>query len=228
MINKKVLIMLAVAPLTIGVATVAAFASSRVSKVDAATMPTNTRRVWIINNDNWWVENTFYVEATNNLDETVQSAQITPVLNNGDYYYGLSYADITVANATSAIDVRVRYSGTEMGNYNQTVLLHLPAFGGEDTIWMNSGSTEVDGRQDRNASLGTTNGFSAEQLCGVLSNGGYDTCSTANTNGYNAYPQMKTNFFDKTNVDLTGVIVSGSYSVQDYIDGMNARYTANN
>ena len=229
MIKKAIIALLAVAPITAGVVALAATQQkARLDKADAAAMPTNTRRVWIINNDNWWVENELYVEAKNNLEETATSAKVTSVLNNGDYYYGLIYADITVANATSAIDVRVRYYGTGLGNYNQTIWLHLPAIGGEDVVWMNSGSTEEEGRQCRNASLGTTNGFSAAQLCGVLVNGGFDTCSSANTNGYNSYPQMKTNFYDKTGVDLTTTIVSGEYSVQDYIDGMSARYTANN
>ena len=146
-----------------------------------------------------------------------------------DYYKGLWYFDISLASATTSLSVIIRIGDSSgaygWGNNNQTGTILLGAFGGEDTIWLNNGVYWDSGenRNSRNSSTGTTNGFSAVQLHYVFTNGGFDTCSSANTNGYNSYPQMKKNFFDKTTVDLTGEIVSGSYSVQDYIDGMKAR-----
>ena len=228
MISKKILVLLALAPITAGVVTVAAVNSaSALNKVDAATMPSNTRRIWIINNDNWWTDNDYYAYAWNAKGNATSSA-VNIVLS--DAYHGFGYVDIELEDATSAINVIIRDGGTTWGNNNQTVTVALPAFGGADTIWLSSGVTwnGTDNRNDRNASAGTTNGFSAIQLHWILVNGHFDTCSAANTNGYNAYPQMKTNIFDKTDVDLTGEIVSGTYSVQDYIDGMSARYTKNN
>ncbi len=226
MIGKKILFLLALAPITAGVVTVAAVnCASALNKVDAATMPSNTRRIWIINNDNWWTDNDYYAYAWN-AKGNATSSTVHMVLT--DAYHGIGYVDIELEDATSAIDVIVRDGGTDWGNDNQTITVSLPAFGGADTIWLNSGVTWNGSRNDRNASVGTTNGFNAIQLHWILVNGGFDTCSPANTNGYNAYPQMKTNIFDKTDVDLTGEIVSETYSVQDYIDGMSARYTKNN
>ena len=194
-----------------------------------AEVPTNTRRIWIRNNDNWWTDNDYYAyawvgEGGSGNDTT--SAAVHMVLT--DYYYGLGYVDITLPNATSGIKVIIRDGGTSWGNNNQTVTVTLGEFGTGDVIHLNSGVTwnGADNRNDRNASVGTTDGFSAQQLKWILINGGIDTCSSANTNGYNAYPQMNVNFFEPTNVDLTGEIVSDTYSVQDYIDGMYARYSA--
>lgn len=178
-----------------------------------ATMPTNTRRIWIINNDNWWTDNDYYVYAWN-ATNNYTSAAVNIVLNSGEggYFHGLGYCDITMSSATSAISVIVRDGGTDWGSKNQTVTVNLPAFGDEDTIWLNSGLTwnEKELRNDRNASIGTTNGFSAAQLATIMDN--YVTCSTANTNGYNAIPQLETNFFAKTDAD----ILSSSEGMTDY------------
>lgn len=211
----------------LGAGAVTAVASNNVKKFEPtnAAAPTNTRRVWIINNDNWWTENTFYVYAWNE-NGTTSSEQFTRVLD--DYYYDYGYCDITLEGAAAGVNVIVRYSGTDWGDYNQTVTLNLPAIGGADTIWMNSGTTYGDGHENRNASIGTTNGLGGDQLGVVLSK--YDTCSANNTNGYNAYPQIKTNVFDKTATSAFGTMVYGqaTYTCRDYADGMQARYEANN
>ena len=190
-----------------------------------ASAPTNTRRIWILNNDNWWTDNNFFVYAWNESGNfgSAETTKVTNVLS--DYYHGLGYADITLAGATTSLKLRVVNS---WGNYGQTVTLDLPAFGGEDVVWLNSGETwdSSENRNDRNASLGTTSGFSGEQLGVVMSK--YDTCSDANTNGYNAYPQLKKNFLDKTDSSAFSTKVYGqdTYTIQDYIDGMLARYSA--
>ena len=227
MLSKKILTFLAILPATAGVVTVAAVNASPINlRQVSAAAPTNTRRVWIINNDNWWTDNDYYVYAWNASGNNTSSA-VHMVLT--DAYHGVGYCDIELTNATSEIHVIVRDGGQDWGSNNQTVTIDLPAFGGGDTIWLNSGVTwnSKDNRNDRNASAGITNGFSAIQMHWILVNGGIDTCAATNTNGYFAYPQMNKNFFEPTDVDLTGEIVSGSYSVQDYIDGMQARYNAN-
>lgn len=186
-----------------------------------AAAPTNTRRVWIINNDNWWTDNNFYLHAWN-ANGNVTTGKVTNVLS--DYFHGLGYIDVTLAGAASSLNVIVRNG--DWGNYNQTVSLSLPALGGEDTIWMNSGTTWADDRHNRNASVGTTSGFSGAQLAVIMSK--YDTCSSANTNGYNSYPQMETNFFLKTEQSAFSTKVYGQdvYTIQDYVDGMYERYNA--
>ena len=77
---------------------------------------------------------------------------------------------------------------------------------------MNSGVT-WDGqasRNSRNASIGTTNGFNASELSTILA--GYNTCDATNTYGYNAYPQLKKNFFDKCQAS----VLSSTSTLQDY------------
>ena len=80
-----------------------------------------------------------------------------------------------------------------------------------------------ENHNSRNASIGTTNGFSGAQLAVVMSK--YNTCSSNTTNGYNAYSQMKTNFFDKTESAAFSFKVYGQdvYTIQDYVDAMAAR-----
>ena len=237
MISKKILALLAVMPVTAGVVTVAAVNSANLlNKVDAATMPTNTRRIWIIDNNNtsdsntdFWTGSTLYAYYWNANGSNTIKVENNPLPN---YYEGLWYFDVSLEGATSELNVILRVGNSSgaygWGDNNQTFTQPLGAFGVADTIWLNGGVTRDDAnnRNSRNASIGTTNGFSAGDLATILSS--YDTCSDANTNGYNSYPQMKTNFFDKTDVDLTTTIVSGTYSVQDYIDGMSTRYTKNN
>lgn len=188
--------------------------------------PTNQRRIWIINNDNWWTDNKYCAEVSNGVS-TVFTAKVEIVLS--DYYKGLGFVDVDITNATSALSVKIFYDvdNHSYADYNQTVSLSLPALGGEDVIWMNSGHTAEGGYECRNASLGTTNGFSGDQLGVILSK--YDTCSNAVTNGYNAFPQLKTNFFDKTDSGAFDAKVYGQdvYTCRDYADGMSERYEAN-
>ena len=190
----------------------------------SASAPTNQRRIWIINNHDWWVDNNFFVYAWNDSGDC-NTAKVTNVLAQYDYYHGFGYVDVSLTNATSAFKLRVVNS---WGDYGQTVVLNIPALGGEDVVWMNSGNTwdATENRHDRDASLGTTNGFNGGQLAFILSK--FDTCSDAVTNGYNAYPQLKPNFFDKTSSSVFSTEIPGDedYTIQDYIDGMYARYSA--
>ena len=224
----KAILGITLAATTIGGA--AAFAATRnlnsLQKAKA-TPATNTRRIWIINNDNWWTENTFYVYAwRGDLAEATpySSDPVTSVLS--DYYHGLLYADIEYDSATTDLKVIVRYSGTEWGDYNQTVTLSLGTLGTADTIYLNSGSTQnpdANNKLSRNASIGVTNGFSGEQLAVIMSK--YNTCSSASSNGYNAFPQLKTNFFDNTNPGAFDAKVYGQdkYTCRDYADAMRDR-----
>ena len=231
---------IALGGLTVSSLSVAAISSSSTSsfernKVAKAAAPTNTRRIWIIDNNgtssdtSWWTGSTLYVYYWNgNGDGTAKVTE--EVLS--DYYKGLWYVDITLTAATTSLNVIVRVgndSGAyDWGNNNQTFTQPLGAFGDEDTIWLNNGvSWDSSGnRNSRSASIGTTNGFSGAQLAVIMSK--YNTCSSNNTNGYNAYPQMKKNFFDKTDSSAFSTKVHGqdTYTIQDYIDGMYERYSA--
>ena len=226
--------------LTVSSVSVAAISSNSVinigrNGVAKAAAPTNTRRIWIIDNNgnasetSWWTGSTLYVYYWNaNGDGT---AKVTnEVLS--DYYKGLWYVDLTLTGITTSVNLIFRIGDSSnpysWGNNNQTFTQPLGAFGGADTIWLNNGVTwdSDNNRNSRQASISTTNGFSDLQLAVVMSK--YNTCSSANTNGYNAYPQLDYNFIQKTDSSVFGTKVYGqdTYTIQDYIDGMYARYSA--
>ena len=229
----KAILGITLAATTIGGA--AAFAATRnlnsLQKA-TATAPTNTRRIWIINNDNWWTDNDYYVYAWNSNGSTNSSA-VTMVL--GGYYHGLGFVDITLAGATTELSVIVRDGYTDWGNNNQTVTINLGILGDGndnegDTIWLNSGVTwnYQDNRNDRNASTGITTGFAADELATIFTKGEYIPCNASNQFGYNSYYQMNKNFYGPTDADLTEEIVEAPYTVQNYIDTMAAMYAKYN
>lgn len=205
------------------------FSSPRISY---AAAPTNQRRVWLIDNNgnsgdtSWWTGSTMYIYYWNasGSGEIKVSEEVL-----SDYYKGLWYVDISLANVTTSLNVIVRVGNDSgaynWGNNNQTFTQPLGALGEADSIWLNNGVTwdSSEGRNSRQASIGTTNGFSGDQLAVVMSK--YDTCSSNTTNGYNAYSQMKTNFFDKTDSSAFSTKVYGQdvYTIQDYVDAMAAR-----
>ena len=200
--------------------------------VSKAAAPTNQRRLWIIDNNgssgstSWWTGSTMYVYYWNASGSgTIKVSE--EVLS--DYYKGLWYVDITLTNVTTSLNLIVRVGNNDgpydWGNNNQTFTQSLGALGTADTVWLNDGVTwdGGEGRNSRNASIGTTNGFSGAQLSVVMSK--YNTCSSNTTNGYNAYSQMKTNFFDKTDSSAFSTKVYGQdvYTIQDYVDAMASR-----
>lgn len=224
---KTLKTVLTIALSTVGLGSAVALGVSSGSNVKflsaSATAPTNTRRIWILNNDNWWTDNNYWVYAWNDNGNYGSSSTTKINMVLPSYYHGLGYADITLTDAANSLKVRIVNS---WGDYGQTVVLNLPALGGEDVIWMNSGGTydSTEKRNDRNASLGATNGFNGSEFTTLLNE--YDTCSSANTNGYNAYPQVKKVFADPTNDSSAfTAVVKNSYTVQDYLDAMSTRYT---
>lgn len=219
-----------------GVAFAAVNNSNYKMKEATAAVPTNTRRIWIIDNNggdsstSWWTGSTMYVYVWNGSGSNTYKVE-HKVLD--DYYKGYWYVDISFASVTTSVNVIVRVGDSSnpygWGNNNQTFTQSLGALGEADTIWLNNGVTwdSSENRNSRNASIGTSNGFSGAQLASVLSH--FDTCSSANTNGYNAYPQMETNVFLKTTQSAFSTKVYGqdTYTCQDYVDGMYTRYNAN-
>ena len=223
----------------LGAGAVTVVASNNVKKFEPtnATAPTNTRRLWIINNNgnssdtNWW--NIMYAHIWTNDPNTFVEYKVTEKVL-ADYYWGLWYVDVTFADAATSLNVIIRAGDDNgpysWGNKNQSFTQSLGALGTADTIWLNNGVSWNSGenRNDRNTSLGTTNGFDGPQLGSILSH--YHTCSANNTDGYNSYPQMETNFFLKTDHSAFSTLVYGQskYTCQDYVDGMYTRYNANN
>lgn len=198
------------------------FSTSRVAK---AAAPTNTRRIWLVNNGgyntdvNWWTKENLvvhvYHEGQNDAID-VKGATLAAT----DYYQGLWYVDVELANVTTSIKVIVGQdlddSGIEIdwGNNNQTGALELPAFGTDaDVIWLQDGNwwDSEEKRNSRNANV-TTAGLGGSQLAEVLS--GYKTCDPSNTNGYNAYPQLEKSILDACSAEAKAY--STSFADYDY------------
>lgn len=184
-----------------------------------ATAPTNTRRVWVIDNNGesastkWWSSSTMYAH-TWTTGEAVTIKLENKVIDG--YYKGLWYFDVELASATTSLKVIIRVGNAsaayDWGNNNQTGTIELGALGAADTIWLNDGTWYDSGnsRNSRNSSVGTTNGFNDVDLATIL--GGYNTCSSTNTYGYNAYPQLETNFFAK----CADEVLSSETTLPDY------------
>ena len=204
-------------------------------KAATAEVPTNQRRVWIVDNNgdssdtNWWTSSTMYAYAWN------ENGNVTVKCENkvlDDYGCGLHYVDITLAGATEALNVIVRI-GNDEGPYNwsgnnQSFAQSLGKLGTEDVIWLNNGVSwnGTDNRNDRNSSKGTA-GCNAAQLAVVISK--YDTCSDAVTDGYHAYPQVFTDFYQPSDASTYSTYVYGqeTYTIQQAVEGMEVRHNAN-
>ena len=203
-----------------------------------AAAPTNTRRIWIVDNNgnngdtNWWTGSTLYAYAWTSQAAATEFKVTQEVLS--DYYKGLWYVDVTLTGVTTDLSVIVRVGNDSgaysWGNNNQTFTQPLGEFGDSgDVIWLNNGVT-WDGdnnRNSRSASIGSTSGLSAAQLAVVMSK--YNTCSSANTNGYHAYPQVVKDFIDPSDPSEFSTKVYGQdvYTIQDYLDAMEERHLAN-
>lgn len=198
-----------------------------------------TRRVWILSNTgntdsntSWWDSSTLWVYAWNSSGNTTVSA--TKLISG--YYNGLSYADVTIDGCSTDLKVIIRVGNASApyswGNNNQTFTQDLGKIGDEDVVWLNNGVTwdSSNGRNNRNSSKGTTNGFSESDMGTILAL--YDVCSASYANGYNSYPQMKTNFFDKTGTaSWTGMQVGtetyegNPVTVAEKMAGLGTQYT---
>ena len=202
-----------------------------------ASAPTNTRRVWLVDNNgnstdtNWWTGSTLYVFAWTSQAASTEFKVTEEVLS--DYYKGLWYVDVTLTGVTTDLSVIVRVGNDSgayaWGNNNQTFTQPLGEFGDSaDVIWLNNGVT-WDGdnnRNSRSASIGSAP-LGAAQLSVVMSK--YNTCSPNNTNGYHAYPQVKKDFEEPSDPTEFSTKVYGQdvYTIQDYLDAMEERHLAN-
>ena len=151
-----------------------------------------TRRVWVVNNDNWWVPtqekpDSAHVYAfvdENDRDEVPINWIMT------DYSCGLGYADIAIRFTTIIFKPAAGWT-------NQSVDLTLSdpiktLAGAGDVYYLNSGTTNGQESGNRNVSKGTA-GMSKDQLKYFLSF--FDTCDESYADGYNAYPQMMVDFY---------------------------------
>ena len=184
--------------------------------VDFSTKDT-TRRVYFVNNDNWWTSDTLYVHAYGgSIAGDIWSGAATKMYDS--YNYGLYFADISGVGVGSAITVQIKNDSGSTDDY-YTVGVALPALSAKssDVLWLNSGLT--DGH--RNASKGTAGGTSG-QVASFLNF--VVTCSDSYANGYNAYPQLYANFIQPSQGELDAY-GNGTY-VEDK-DAEDHAYTVN-
>lgn len=232
--NKSKIILIAglasvgLVSVTLGVAATADIKPVDIVRRHNATMPTNTRRIWLVNNhgDNsdlsWWTNANLVVHVWN-ASGTIDVKGATVVLGSDYYKGGLVYVDITLTNATGELHAIVGQDlngngEISWGDNNQTQQVDLQAFGtSADVIWLQNTRYQdsyQNNRWTRNANAAAA-GMSDTQLAAVLAK--YNTCDVQNTYGYNGYPQLKKDFFDACDAAvLASTTTLADYDYEEY------------
>jgi|GEM_PF-3781901 len=181
----------------LSVASVGALAGVAVANSAANLTPTKaetvqtTRRIWVVNNDNWWVptleqSDSAHVYAfvdENDHDEFPINWIMT------DYSHGLGYVDIAIRFTTIIFKPAADWKNQSVNLTLSDPITKLANAG--DVYYLNSGTNESP-NYNRNVSKGTA-GMSSSQLAWFLSF--FNTCSASYANGYNAYPQLMVDFY---------------------------------
>ncbi len=173
--------------------------ATNLTPANAKTVQT-TRRIWVVNADEWWV---------NNVVVKAEGAAAEPEYVNvywvyGSYYYGLGYADIDSDNTSVAF----KASETET---NMTASISLPdqidaLDDSADVFWLPNGLTNGH----RNCYVKTDGaGLGEAEMKILLSH--FATCNTSFAYGYNAYPQLMVNFWNPSSDDAKkGIVYPGN------------------
>ena len=181
-----------------------------------------TRRFYFVNNDNWWVGSTLEVHVWGGSLASEQWVTATKMYDS--YNYGLYYADISGVGIGAAVNAQIHVKNSS-GDYSVGRLLPSLADKQEDVMWLNSG---LDG-SNRNMSVGSAGGTSGQvasfinfiTTCRGKESADY---SSSFASGFNAYPQLKANFFDSSIGEITAY-GDGTY-VEDK-DAEDHNYTLN-
>ncbi|MGM9814386.1 MAG: hypothetical protein ACI32C_05815 [Candidatus Enteromonas sp.] len=211
---------------------------------------TPMRRIWALNNDNWWTTETTADDGTvysqfkvhvwgGNSDLTAYDYQ--PMVRThddigGDYQRRhLYYIDVPY-------DVEHVIFWLAWSSNNCTVTMDLPEFGTEDVFYLNSGTTwnSAENRSDRNCSRGSLSGdkkMGVGNVQWLLTF--FDTCSDSSANGYMAYPQLMANFINGASLseEEMGNQIFGNGpvdkgyggampTIQEKLDAMRLKYEA--
>ena len=144
-----------------------------------------TRRIWVVNADNWWVKDV-QAHAFGSVEQYVTVNWIYDT-----FYKGLGYADIDSANTTIQFKP---VSSWDNRTANITLDPQIDSLDDDpDVYWLYNGTTK-DGTVDaRNYGTNTAT-LGEDELSTVLSH--IDTCGTSYACGYNAYPQLMVNFWN--------------------------------
>lgn len=174
---------------------------------------TVTRRIYFVNNDNYWGEGwteeamaQLYVHAWQESDGAYKTESLVPATRYmTDVLYGLYYADVTFAGAGDRIGMLIRTTDNwDTGVQSNGAILPALWSSSPDVVYLNSGLTGGY----RNTSVGSLNVLGDGQMAYLLRN--YQTCSAAYSDGYNAYPQVLKDFCPE------GKWYEGSTTVTDY------------
>ena len=199
----------------VGAGVFATQSNNSFAKVNAADFSnmTITRRIWFVNNDNWWTADKLYVHAYGgSLAADAWSGEASKIYD--AYYYGLYYADITAKGIGSAITVQIKNGSGDTDQF-YTVGVSLPALSSKevDVVWLNSGLTD-NHRNANKKEAGGTSGFVATILEHEL------TCDASYAYGYNAYPQLLANFITPSSGEITQYgeqTMVDDFSYEDYV-----------
>ena len=195
---------------------------------------TITRRIWIVNADDWhWSAHYAYVwtKGATKHETTVEIKNWVDFTGEDSYYAGIAYIDVTLEEGGNDLGVIVK--NTEDWSGTSTVDNDLPAFtsSSADVIFLNSGTTGGKRNSEVKAA-----GMKTGQLVKVLNT--ISTCSANYQNGYNAYPQLNKDFFvpsateisqygAQTDIpDLDSEFHDG-YKLTDKINKLESLYNAN-
>ena len=194
-------------------------AESRVVDLSNATV---TRRIWMVNQNNWsgWNKQ-FFVHAWKTADNTKNADSALAVSAYDTYYQGLFYTDVTFAGAGGEISIIIRGgdgSGNVLGwdNYNQTVTINLPSLSSNsgDVVWLDYASNvynESEKRTDRGIGSESIKaaGLGSAEMAAILEN--YNSCEADYNTGYNAYPQLNKDFVVSSTLDLDTAVANQTY-----------------
>lgn len=160
---------------TLAVTSAIYLSSSPVASAFQVKAEQTSKRIWVVNNDNWWTNNIALWDATNSHHYDMQ-------MMCDDFEHGLLYADVPVNCA------KIVLHNTENDWNMQTYDIVLKSWGEEsDVVWLNSGNDN----NHRPYSYGAAR-ISSANFAWLLSK--IDSCDASYVDGYNAYPQLYWNF----------------------------------
>lgn len=215
MIKKSILAFFGLSTLALGSTVVVASNSLDMKNLKAVT-PQTERRVWVVNNTGNGGE-WYKWDDVQLVNVSHSNAEITAVKVVSDYYKGLFYFD--VPSDTTTIILRGKENKSDGHNSFgwsddgwQTVDYTLPTLNANssDVIYVNGISSNVK----RTPSKGSAP-MSKAQLAWLMCY--YDSCNPSYTYGYNAWKQLKYDFYDPSDIDKDNTYVTEDINERNHV-----------
>ena len=193
----------------LSVASVGALAGVAVANSAANLTPANaetvqtTRRVWVVNNADWWTDGVV-VHAWGGASEENITVTWLDFGEGNQYSHGLGYADLSV----DSVHILFKSKNTwdyETCNYDLSGQID-GLDDSADAFYLNSGDyyNQDKKKNCRNSSIGSVP-MSEIQLATLFSY--VTTCESSYAVGWNAYPQLLVNFVLPTDADKRNGVI---------------------